>query len=609
MSDHLQLNVSIRRIVALCALASALLLLPVTRAFGHAIVERTEPGIDQVAEQPPRRVAMFFNEPVELAFGAIRVFDSNGRRVDSGEADHLSGRPDAIQVPLKPDLADGTYVVSWRVVSADGHAIKEAFVFHVGRAGAQPAGLLSQVLTGEGGAGALEAVLSGVARWIGFAAMLLLAGAAIFLVVVWRGTGAPMLTRPPEVEDAFSRRFRRIVVGFWLVLVVVTVAHLFLHGAVAANLPLREALSLDVMREVLRTKFGRVYLGRLVLLALAPLLWIALRRAAAVSLPSRRQVPVGASVGAASVRPALPGWLLVAGGLLSLAILATPGLAGHAGTTSPVALNVAADVVHMLAASAWLGGLVLLVAAAFPATRQLGDQERLEVMAPVVSRFSDMAMLAVAALVATGIYRSWVEVRALRALTGAPYGLALLTKLAAFLPILALGAVNNRWMKPRMDRAVRDRTGSTRALHTLRRLVAIEVALGVLVLGITAFLVNLPPARVDAGIEGPFIADVRLGDHNLNVVVDPNEVGQNLVHLTAKTPEGVPAEIEEMRVLFRMPSEGIGPLPAPGKRLAPGHFVVQGHQLSVPGQWSLEVIARIDEFSEARTTVTVRVNR
>jgi copper transport protein len=120
--------------------------------------------------------------------------------------------------------------------------------------------------------------------------------------------------------------------------------------------------------------------------------------------------------------------------------------------------------------------------------------------------------------------------------------------------------------------------------------------------------VNIAPARVAAGLEGPFIADVRIGSDDLNVIVDPNRVGENEVHLTVTEPNGAATQVQAMRVLFRMPSEGIGPLIGEGVQLAPGHFVVQGRQLSVAGGWTLEIVARTGRFDEERTSVRVIVN-
>jgi putative copper export protein len=77
-----------------------------------------------------------------------------------------------------------------------------------------------------------------------------------------------------------------------------------------------------------------------------------------------------------------------------------------------------------------------------------------------VSRFSDMAVLAVGVLVVSRLFRSWAEVRSLSALTSTAYGIVLLGQVAAFLPMLGLDALNNRWLKPRLQRAAETPGGS-----------------------------------------------------------------------------------------------------------------------------------------------------
>ena len=590
---------SCQRILVLLVIVAGGTLTSSRAAYAHAIVESTEPGIDQIVAKSPARLVMRFNERVEIAFGAIRVFDTEAQRVDEADAAHAPGESEAVEVGLRPNLSPGTYTVAWRVISADGHPVEEAFVFHVRAPGEQPEGIATEILGGEAGAARWTGSIFGVVRWVNFAGLLVLCGALIFLFAVWHRTRVAR-TVGDVVERVFFGRWRKLVVASWLAVLVATAASLVLQAAVAGELPVTKALAPSVLAEVARTRFGKVMLVKLALLVAAAVLWPRLR--------PKLTAPAPRSVGAAGRASPPSAWIAGATFVFVAGLLLTPGLSGHAGSTAPSAVNLTADAVHLVAAAAWIGGLVVLLVAAFPSVRALPKHKGVVALAPVVARFSNMAVVAVGSIVATGLYASWLQVRAVRALTGAAYGLVLLAKLAVFLPLVVLGAVNNRWTKPRIERAASQESSSSGALATLRRLVGVEVALALVVLALTAFLVNLPPARLEAGVSGPFIQDVRLGDDNLNVVVDPNEVGENAVHLTATTPRGAPLPVEEMRVLFRMPSEDVGPLIAKGVRVAPGHFIVQGRQLSLSGEWSLEVVARTGRFEEARTRVAVTVN-
>ncbi|HVF76059.1 MAG TPA: copper resistance protein CopC [Acidimicrobiales bacterium] len=488
----------------------------VAPADAHAIVREAQPAAEATVADAPADVVMRFNEPVELSFGAVRVYDSNGTRVDRGEPRHVGGRT-GVQVDLTDDMPDGTYTVTWRVVSSDGHPIEEAFVFHVGAPGARPQGIADTLgdVPHRGPIG----VAAGVVRWSTFAALLMLGGAVAFgLVVGPVGRGG-------------------VLVVAWVVALVATAAAFVLHGAVAGELSFAEALSPDVLGDVAGTRFGRVAGLRLALLLALPLV----ARLQAVRI------------------------------VVTVALLATPGLASHAGTTSPVVANVVADTLHMAAAAAWLGGLVLLVR-----LRPLADD--------TVERFSRLATVAVAVLVATGVFRSVVEVGGLSNFDE-PYGVLLLAKVAAFLPMVGLGLLN------------RGRRGS------VRRKATAEVALGALVLAVTAALVNTAPARVAAAEGATKEVHVAVGADFVHVVVEPGRVGDNAVELAFGSPS-----VQEVRVLFRMAERNIGPLVAEAHRVAPGRFVVHGRHLSVAGRWELEIVARTGRFEEARARATVDVD-
>jgi copper transport protein len=587
------------------AVLMTMLVWPAPRAAAHAVLVETDPAGDTVVQRSPERVTATFSEPVEIAFGALRVYDTDGERVDTGVSEHPAGEAESVTSPLLPDLPAGTYTATYRVISADGHPVQAAFVFHVERPGEQPEGIGETLLSGTGGSGPAEQALYGVARWILFAGTMLLIGATCFLVFVWTRSGEA-LSVDDQVGRRFTARWRRLTVWGWGLALVGTVSGFFLQGAVAADVGIVRALSPSIGRELLGTRYGSVAAARIfLLLALAGIWAWGSRRSGMRSMWPLRET---STVGARSTERALSPVPTIAS-LILLAVLAlTPGLSGHAGATEPEWLNVSADAAHVAFAGVWLGGLVTLLACAYKAVGEARASERTRILGPVVSRFSDLAMVSVAVLVVTGIYRSWVEVQAWRAFIEAPYGWVLLAKIGVFLPLLALGAVNNRLLKPRIARSIDSGGESEGGLGALRRTVSIEVVLGAVVLALTALLVNLSPARVDAGVTGPFVQDVALGDNNLNIVVDPNEIGENLVHLTVTTPEGSPAELQGMKVRFSMPAQDIGPLTGKGTQLGPGHFVVQGNQLSVPGEWTLQIEARIDRFTNAAAEVEVTVN-
>src|SRR5665213_3267153 len=109
-----------RSLVALGLLVFGLGAFPAV-ASAHAQLESSNPGQSAVLLVPPTQVVLHFGEPVEIDFGSLRVIGPAGERVDAGAAHHPGGDTHSVATALPSDLADGTYVVAWRVISADSH--------------------------------------------------------------------------------------------------------------------------------------------------------------------------------------------------------------------------------------------------------------------------------------------------------------------------------------------------------------------------------------------------------------------------------------------------------------------------------------------------------
>ena len=121
----------IRRAVVL---AVAVLVLAPAVASAHATLEATTPERGARLARAPAQVSFRFDESVEASFGALRVFDAEGRQVQTGAAFHPGGRGSEVAVRLRPGLGDGSYTATYRVISADGHPVSSGFVFAVGDA-------------------------------------------------------------------------------------------------------------------------------------------------------------------------------------------------------------------------------------------------------------------------------------------------------------------------------------------------------------------------------------------------------------------------------------------------------------------------------------------
>src|SRR5262245_1319509 len=125
------------RTAAFLVIAGIVLAVPAA-AGAHARLEGTSPPQGATVKHEPAAVVFRFDEPVEGNFGAVRVFDANGARVDEGDAFHPNGEGPRLGVHLKSNLPDGSYTATYRVISADGHIVSSGFVFSIGKQGRTP---------------------------------------------------------------------------------------------------------------------------------------------------------------------------------------------------------------------------------------------------------------------------------------------------------------------------------------------------------------------------------------------------------------------------------------------------------------------------------------
>lgn len=587
-----------RRSLAVVAVALGALLLAPARADAHAELVSTEPAAREQLDTAPERVVLSFTEAVEGADDAVVVYDASGDVVDTPGAEHPDGDGATLAVDL-PALDEGGYVVAWRVTSSDGHPISGAFTFGIGEGegGEEAEALLDEVLAGEGGDPTLGAVY-GVARFAAFAGIAVLVGATAFLLVLW----------PAGIAD---RRARRLVSVSWWVALGATAAGIGLHGAYAAGLPLADVLDPSVIGDELGNRTGRTYAVRLLVLGIGAVL------AAPLTLRIHR---ARAADGGPAAGP-VPGDVLLTAAAVGVALLATVSAAGHAASGRLVPLALVTDVVHLGGIGVWLGGLTLL---ALVLLRRRSQQTPAEVGAlePVATRFSTVASRAVAVIVLTGVIQAWRQLGSVDALMRTTYGQLLLLKVALVVVMLgaatfSLANIRGRrqsaavarpaTVSPGPGAAVASEETSGPDLGALRRSVGVEAAVGVVVLAVTALLVNAVPGRT-AVPGGTFEAEIHGTNVFVTLSVDPTEVGPVDISVLTAEHDGTPLEPEEVTGSLTLPERELGPLDVtfePGD--GTGEFLAPDVEVPFPGEWELEVVVRTSDIDQDRLATPVTI--
>jgi copper transport protein len=579
---------------ALVAVVGAVLVVALTAspAAAHATVISTTPADGQSVPQAPADFTVTFSEPVDISLGGLTVLDRDGGRVDLGDTVSEDGGR-RLRVALRPDLPDGTFVGTWRVVSIDGHPIGGSVLFAVGTA-VDPSGL--------GGFGARTErgweIAGAIARFVTFTAALLAAGAAFFLAFV---------------HDQRRDRWR-LVPTIWAASVLATLGMIATIGVQASLATGRggEALTdLDVLRTVLAESIGWSA-GALV----AGLLLVV------ASTTTHRL--------AAAQSCAMAGWLVVAVSFV---------LWGHA-TEAPYRwITLVSDGAHVAAAALWFGGIVGLVAvlrrraqvlrselarvaAVDPPTSDTAEHaddapDLVGSTARVVGRFSSTAAISVVVLLVAGVAMTFVQTDgSFSALWDTTYGRLVLAKVALVVAVLTVAAYNRWILVPGLateshgSDAAPARDATLRAWGLLRRTLMAEGAILVAALAVTAVLVNVTPARTAAEqVDTTVQLVAATSEGSVELTVEPARAGTNTLSVQYLDTDGQPLDIaNDLRVEFSLPDRGIGPLARSVVKNGPGSFVLQGSELSLPGTWRVTLAVRPSDFREVRTPFDVEIS-
>lgn len=564
--------VRLRRLVAALIVGSALAAAFSPSAGAHSVLIGTQPANDVVIPQAPEQVVLEFNEPVDASLGSLRVFDGRGDQVDNGNVTQPVGAE--VAVGIDSELDPGTYTVAWRVVSADSDPISGAFVFHVLERGVGAANVSIEALTGTSEA---VDVLFAAGRFLDFALLLLVVGGSAVLVVAL-----------PSAAWHVRRQLYGVLAGLAGALAVVPLLNILFQGATAGGLSLGDAISWSLFTSVLETDYGEVMLIQSSLAATLALTALALRHSEG---HDRRPLAV----------------LTLA---LGAGLCLTPSFAGHARTLG--GLGLVSDILHVIAAALWTGGLGFLVIALL-----IADADRWPLATRCVPRFSNMAVGSVVALLTAGAISAYLQLRTWSAFWETEYGLLVLAKIALVIPLLALGAFNNRYSVP----CLKAGTASVLERRRFLRAVGAELLIMVSIVAVTAALVNAEPPRmaememaadehmampsVEEGHE-PFEGSVPLGDMEAMVTVDPAMPGPNTITIAFMESAEPPSEVS---VSASLPSQEIGPLDLEAERdpTEPATYAIEDASLTIAGDWELRIEALMGEFDLLTETIVVPI--
>ncbi|MFI7499480.1 copper resistance CopC/CopD family protein [Streptomyces sp. NPDC049687] len=621
----------VRMLVLLFLAVTGALLAGAGPASAHAALTGSDPAQGVVVDKAPTQVTLTFSETVSMNDDSLRVLDPKGARVDSGKPSNTSGTSYAVQ--LHSGLPDGTYTVTYQVVSADSHPVAGAYTFSVGSPSKTSVSVSDQT-AGGGVVGGLY----GFGRYLSYAGFIVMVGAAAFVLACWqRGTGV--------------RALQRLVVAGWVAMTAATLFLLLLRGSYTGSGKLGDIFDLELLGQVLQTKTGAALVSRLLLLAAAAL-FIAVLFGAYDKREDeeKRDLTFGLAIG---------------GTVVAAGLAASWAMAEHASTGLQPGVAMPVDVVHLLAVAAWLGGLAALLVALY---RAPVDRP---VEADAVHRFSQVAFGSVIALIATGVYQSWRQLGSWSAFTETGYGRLLLVKIGLVALLVGIAWISRRWTARLADTTVtaedverkqpakehvtapagagdseraaqlarqqaavdaarekRLRDGDPNRFG-LRRSVLAEAGVAVVLLAVTTALTSTEPGRTELeaaratsasasasssdATSGALTLDMSFdtggadGKGVVSIDLDPARSGANEMHVYVTRPNGRAFDVPEVKVALTLEAKDIGPLPVAPDHIATGHWAATGVQIPMAGEWKIAVTVRTSDIDQVTVSKNAQI--
>jgi copper transport protein len=513
----------------------------------HGQLDSSSPAPAAVLETAPSEIRLDFNEPVVPVARSIEIYNQEGQRIVVGEALVSPDDPSVLIAGDVPGIPDGLYVVAWRAVSNDGHAIEGAYSFQIGASApiVATSDLIANVLSGQDGPRGLS-WLMGIAKFLGFLGLCLVLGCLAMLA-----------------GGSISSRRVITCVGIGWIFAAVSALVLFVaQGPYTIAGTWSDLFDTSLWSDVYSTRLGKALVVReLLLLSLLVLIW-SLRGQFARSLTS---------------------WWRSTTLLVGIGIVLTLSVSGHPSASALAGVAVFVDALHFSSVILWVGGLIVVA---------FGGVMRSAHADVVVRRFSRIATYAIPMTVLTGLWQTWHLVPAIGDITQTTWGKALLVKTCFVIAAVTLGGFA-RWLVQR---------GEGSSIH---RIVVVEFLIATVVLGVTAGMLARSPEVTEAN--AVFSTQLIEGDTIVGVAVTPGRVGNNEIHVTISTPSGTLSPVEGVTMRLTLPGSEVPTITAAVSELGPNHFVGVLSILTA-GTWTLEILVEPDPSTSTRYSTDVPIS-
>ena len=502
-----------------------ILIIGVPSAYAHPFLVDSEPGQGQNAAVGTTQIIVFYSEAIEIDFSELKVFDSNGNKIDNMDTAYYEG--ESSLVITTPSLEDGVYTVTSKVLSKiDGHLVQAAIIFGVGETQVDLSLLEAQEES------EITFLPEAAARFPGIIGQTVVLGSVISGIVIW-GTQRKRFGKESRdlVNQAYRFKFAKLT-GISLVAVF---ASNFIILAV-------QTLRLETSPiDVIDTAFGTTWLIRMIITIILLGIWFWMERKPHLS--PKKHIPMLAA---------------------SLVLIFTTTMMGH-GAATELTAPIILDYVHNLLASVWIGGVIFFGFVLLPTLASLDGIQKAKVTLAILPRYSGMITIALGILIITGPTLLWFLESDVASLTNSTYGSLIIAKIMLAIVLIGFGAFYQFKIQRQAERNLK--SGKTFTFNKLSKPLKAEAMVGIALLGVVALLVNssLPAGEiqtVDAqGITLGFSSTLFSEQAKFDVSVIPLGVGPNTISVLVSNVSGEPLpDISGLKIKVSNPQRNIAPI-------------------------------------------------
>jgi copper transport protein len=528
---------------ALCfSFLVACALLWASAAIAHAVLITSEPQDGATLPASPKDIRLTFGEPVSPL--VLRVLEPDGQIVRLND---YRVAANTLFVNLPPQPGAGTVILSWRVVSQDGHPVGGTLSFSVDKTSAEFPKSGEERLVGR--------LPVWAARFVTLVCLMVAVGTVLFHAWIF----------PLDPKILWAQTLPMSIVG---------------ATAVAVNFALQLADSIGSFQDI--GNIGLWFWPVADSFGLASGLAVA---ALALAIVAGNGGPRTARICSALA--------FVASGFVF-------ALSGHASTATPQLLMRSAVFLHTLGVLFWIGSLIPLL------LLMRGSFSAISAMPTVLARYSRPIVAAVAALVLTGLLLSMVQLSHVEELWGSAYGLVLSAKLLALVPLFGLAAVNRLVLTARVKAG---HPGALRWMgRSVAGEVLIGVIIFGIV---SLWRLTPPPRSMfvvhvlATGIQ--FHAHGTQGMANLTI--SPAHVGPVKVAINVMDIEARPLNVKGVDLALFDPANSLEPIRRTAGRLTSSTWEVDDLTIPVPGLWTFRVDLLLTDFDKVSIKAVLNVPR